>query len=111
MGGAAVLGHDPRYVASRKRERGWKRFAHSFTYTFMTYNSKGKPVFNIAHLGGQVASEFIAAQWTPHPNVRNGLISGLTEQVTSGWLTNIAREYAPELKRFLARKKKKKSTP
>jgi hypothetical protein len=106
MGGAALIGHDPRYVASRKGERGWKRFGHSLTYTFLTYNNQGKPVFNISHLGGQVASEFAAAQWTPHSNVRRGLIVGLTEQITFGWISNIAKEYAPELKRFLGRKKR-----
>ncbi len=110
MGGAALIGHDPRYVASRKGERGWKRFGHSFTYTFLTYNNDGKPVFNISHLGGQVASEFIAAQWTPHSNLGRGLTMGIVEQVTFGWVSNIAKEYAPELKRLLSRKKKK-TTP
>lgn len=105
--GSAMLGHDPRYISCRGCRSKGSRVLHAFKYTFFTYNRDGRPVPHISHLVGQVGSEFIAAKWVPGRTWRTELAPGLIEQVSLGWVSNIAREFAPELKRVLRRKPKK----
>jgi hypothetical protein len=105
QGGNAMMGHDPRYVSCRQCTSTAGRIKHSFYYTFLTYNRQGKPVFNYGNIAGQVGSEVIAASWIPGRTWRSELGIGMAEQVGFNWLANIAREFAPEIKRLLPRKK------
>jgi len=107
MAGAAVLGHEPRYVASRDGQKGFARFAHTFQYVFMTYNREGKPVLHVSRFAGQVVSEGIASAWIPRSDLRRSLTRGVGEQVAISWMSNIGREYGPQLIRKFSRKKKK----
>lgn len=104
--GNAALGHDPRYISCRDCKSKISRVGHAFKYTFLTFNRHGKPVLNVSHIAGQVGSEFIAAKWVPGRTWRHELAPGVLEQVSLGWVSNIAREFAPELKRALTRKRK-----
>jgi hypothetical protein len=106
--GSAALGHDPRYISCRNCTSRWGRLKHSFIYNFMTYNRNGKPVVHVSHLAGQFGSEMIAASWIPGRTWRSELAPGLIEQVSLGWLSNIAREFSPEIKRLISRKNRSK---
>ncbi len=103
--GSAALGHDPRYISCRSCQTKLGRLKHSFVYNFLTYNRQGRPVLHVSHLAGQFGSEMIAASWIPGRTWRSELVPGIVEQVSLGWLSNIAREFAPEIKRLLRRKK------
>jgi hypothetical protein len=104
--GSAALGHDPRYIGCRDCKSVWRRLRHSFVYNFVTYNRDGKPVVHVSHLAGQFGSEMIAASWIPGRSWRSELVPGMIEQVSLGWASNIAREFAPEIKRLVLRKKR-----
>ncbi len=103
--GSAALGHDPRYISCRNCNSKWSRVKHSFLYSFLTYNRQGRPVLHVSHLAGQFGSEMIAASWVPGRTWKSELVPGVVEQVSFGWLSNIAREFAPEIKRLLRKKK------
>lgn len=103
--GSAALGHDPRYISCRNCQSKWARLKHSFLYNFLTYNRAGRPVLHVSHLAGQFGSEMIAASWIPGRTWKSELVPGMVEQVSFGWLSNIAREFSPEIKRLLRRKK------
>ena len=102
---AGALGHDPRYISCRNCKGVGHRLWHSFVYEFLTYNRDGRPVFNVAAVAGQFGSEAIASTWIPNRTVGHQLKRGLTEQVSFGWLSNVAREFSPEIKRLFKRKK------
>ena len=104
MAGAAVLGHEPRYVASR--QKGFARFAHTLQYTFMTYNREGKPVLHVSRFAGQIVAEGIASSWIPRTDLRRSLTRGVGEQMVISWMSSIGREYGPQLLKKFARKKK-----
>lgn len=104
-GMAGMLGHDPRYISCRDCRGFGRRIWHSFVYEFMTYNRDGKPVFNVSAVAGQFGSEAIASTWIPNRTVGHQLKRGLIEQVSLGWLSNVAREFSPEIKRVFKRKK------
>lgn len=104
-GVAGMLGHDPRYISCRDCKGVGRRLWHSFVYEFMTYNNAGRPVVNVGALAGQFGSEAIASTWIPNRTVGVQLRKGLIEQVSIGWLSNVAKEFAPEIKRAFKRKK------
>lgn len=104
---AGLLGHDPRYVPS-KSKNPVRRIAHAFVYEYFTYDRHGRTVFHISNMAGQFGSEAIASTWYPGRNVKDQILSGIGEQILFSWFSNIAREFAPEIKRIV---KKRKKTP
>lgn len=104
-GMSGLLGHDPRYISCRGCKGVGHRLWHAFVYEYMTYNRHGRPVFNISALAGQVGSEAIASTWIPDRSVGAQIKKGLIEQVSIGWLSNVAREFSPEIKKLFKRKK------
>lgn len=109
-GFAAALGHDPRYIACRGNCGVWKRVRNAFIFEFFTFDRNGRRVFNIAGVGGQLASEAIAGTWLPDRSVGGQIRAGMIEQVSFSWMSNLAKEFAPEIKR-LAQKVLKKKKP
>jgi hypothetical protein len=108
QGLATPLGHDPRYIACRGNCSVWKRVRNAFLFEFLTFDRKGRTVFNIAGISGQLASEAIAGTWLPDRSVGAQLRAGMIEQVSFAWMSNLVKEFAPEIKRAVQKVRKKK---
>ena len=103
--GAAALGHDPRYVRC-PCDNAWKRIGHAFTQSFMTYDNRGEQVVGYARIGSRYgASMFESTVLFPDRyGWKDGLREG-TQGFVSAGLFNIAREFWPDIKRKLRKRK------
>jgi hypothetical protein len=61
---AALLHEDVRYISSPRPENR-HRVLHAIAFTFLTYNSRGRPTPNIANLGGIYAAAAVSTKWFP----------------------------------------------
>jgi hypothetical protein len=61
---------------------------------------------HVSHLAGQFGSEMIAATWIPGRRWNDKFLPGVIEQVSFGWASNLAREFAPEIKRLVRKVRK-----
>ena len=102
--GAAALGHDPRYIPC-PCENPWKRVGHAFTQSFLTYDNDGDRVFGYARVGSRYASSMIETTWFPDRyGWKDGLREG-TQSFVSVGVFNIVREFWPEIKGKIKRRK------
>jgi hypothetical protein len=97
---AAVLHEDVRYISST--EHSFKRRAvHAIKYSFLTYNSQGRPTLNIANLSAYYAATAVSTAWLPgQRNVAGYTFSNATEQVALTVPVNLLQEFWPEVLRF-----------
>lgn len=102
--GQYALGHDPRYVRC-KCEGFWRRFGHATTLSVMTYDRRGRKVFNVMEFASAFGSEYIAGHWTPGANPAVAGYQGAAQQIGAAWVFNVLREFGPEMKRVFTRKK------
>lgn len=101
---AAAMGYEVRYVSCKSNGK-MARLGHAFLYRVVTLDRHGKPVLNIPQLMGSYASEMIATQWTPGEKWSAQGVRSANEQLLFGVGMNILREFLPDLKRKLKRKK------
>ncbi len=101
---AALLHEDVRYIAST-RPGVKRRFLHALAYSFLTYNSQGRPTLNIANLGSIYASTAISTSWLPdrENEVKYTLRNG-SEQIALTIPVNLVQEFWPEIRRIVLRK-------
>jgi hypothetical protein len=101
---AAVLHEDVRYIASN--QRGFKSRAwHAVKYSFLTYNSQGRPTVNLANLGAYYAATAVSVAWLPgHYNVATYTLSNATEQIGLSVPVNLLQEFWPEVRHFVFRR-------
>ncbi len=100
---AAMLGHDTRYLPCNCLGVG-QRLKYSLKMTVFTRNRNGQPMLDVSRLAGAYGSAFIATTWQPSQN--NLLATGArigSLGVSTAVMTNIAREFTPELKRMAHR--------
>jgi hypothetical protein len=103
--GAAMLGHEVRYIRS-KRSGFFPRAAHALAANFATYDRNGRLAPHYARVGGMFAAEFTASRWMPegYRDARTAM-RGAGVELGVGSAFNLIREFAPELKRVLLRRK------
>lgn len=83
----------------------WRRVGHAMTRIFITRSEGGHTVPNVPLLGGFAGGALLSTKWYPD---RRGAV--LRELRLAGWqlsgrsAVNIAREFAPEIRRLLRRK-------
>jgi hypothetical protein len=101
---AAFLHEDVRYISSSRH--GFKRrAAHAVLYSFLTYNSQGRPTLNIASLSAYYASTAVSTAWLP--GIQNGArytFSNATEQISLSFPTNLLQEFWPEIRHYVLRR-------
>lgn len=80
---------------------GWRRTRHAISRTFLTRMDSGSTVINAPVLGGYLAGGMIATSWYPerYSPWREGLQTG-GAQLGGRTALQLAREFAPELKRL-----------
>ncbi len=101
---AAAAQYDLRYVAST-RSNPLLRALHALTWDFRTLNREGKPVVNWPRFAAVYGSELISATYTPGRKWSAYGIQSANEQIVFGGVTDLLREFLPELKRLFRRSK------
>ena len=104
---AAALGVDPRGDRSRCRcTNPFKRAGYAFTRTFVTRDSSGRTVPNVPLFAGAAGGAMIASSWYPRdegPGRDAARVAVMTVVGQAG--ANVFREFAPDLKRLVTRKR------
>lgn len=97
--GAAVLGHEVRYILSGRSGPG--RAANALASVGLTRDSRGRFVPHWARVGGLVASEFTGQTWRP-PGYRSQAEAWRNVALRLGVtaLFNLAKEFKAEIRRF-----------
>jgi len=98
---AFVLHEDVRYITS-SRHGFMRRAAHAALYTFLTYNSQGRPTLNIASLSAFYVSTAASTAWLPGPhNLAGYTFSNATQQIGLSISLNVVQEFWPEIRRHV----------
>lgn len=99
--GAAALGHDVRYLASG-RTGAWRRAGHALAATVVTRDRQGRRVPHVARVGAAFAAEFTGNTWMPAGyHSRAGSVRSVALGLSFTGMANLAREFAPEIRRLL----------
>ena len=107
--GNALLGYEPRY--DRCRCTGfWPRTGHAVLRNFLTYNRTEKEMRpQFALYAGAFGAGVIAGTWQPGNTSLPKGYQGVITQVIFGVCANWLGEFAPDIKRVLAKKKPEKA--
>ena len=102
---AAALGQDTRYLPSEDRAT-MDRVAHALKRTFITRNQSGNSVPDVSGLAGIYAGTMLPMYW--HPRRYSPLAQGVRAgnfgvMFQAG--SNLLKEFQPDLKRLLAKRK------
>jgi hypothetical protein len=108
-GTAAVLGLDPRGEQTRCGcTNPMKRAGHALARTFYTRDRRGRAVPNVPLFAGAAGGAAIARAWYPRdegPGPDAARFAAMSVVGQAG--ANVFREFAPELKRMIPRRKPK----
>ncbi len=98
--GAAALRHEVRYIPSAG-QRKLGRIGHALASTVLTYDRFGRRTPHIARIGASFGAEFTRDLWLPPGyRTRAGTVRGVGISLGFNSLTNLLREFTPELKRL-----------
>jgi hypothetical protein len=97
---AAALHEDVRYISSS--QHGFKRRAlHAVLYSFLTYNSQGRPTLNLANLSSYYTSTAVSSLWLPGHHIMAGYtFTNSTEQIGLSVPVNLLQEFWPEIHKY-----------
>lgn len=110
MGLSALAGYDPRYIQSRETG-AWHRVGHAVAYNFVTLDGKGKTVLNWPKLVAAYGVGMLASTYTPGMKwSAEGLRMG-TAQVSFGMVSDLVKEFVPDLLKKMRRKKAPEPPP
>jgi len=98
--GAAALRHEVRYIPSAG-QKTLGRIGHALASTILTYDRFGRRTPHIARIGASLGAEFTRDLWLPAGyRSRAGTVRGVGISLGFNSLTNLLREFTPELKRL-----------
>ncbi len=104
FGLGAALREDTRYLRST-RSGVLPRLGYAVSSTVLARKPDGGRTLSLSALAGHAGGAFAAAHWYPSSNSRaaeTARMTGLSLGIAAG--VNIAREFAPELKRLFRRR-------
>ena len=101
FGVGALRGEDPRYFPSGQSGIS-ARIGNALAQTFVAHTDQGGRTMAIGRVAGAFGGGFVSRTWQPegHGIIRSGLRSGAMS-LTSGAVSNIIREYWPDMKKRL----------
>ena len=101
---AALLKEDVRYITSN--QHGFKRRAgHAVLYSFLTYNSQGRPTLNISNIAGYYVASAASTLWLPgRRNAALYTLSDGSEAIGLSVPVNLLQEFWPEVRRYVFRR-------
>jgi hypothetical protein len=106
-GTAALLRLDPRGDQSRCGcTHPMRRLSHALTRTFVTRDRRGRAVPNVPLVAGAAGGAMIARAWYPRSDGPGRDAARLAAMSVAGQAgANVAKEFAPELKRLIPRRR------
>jgi hypothetical protein len=106
-GTAALLGLDPRGDQSRCGcTHPMRRLSHAVTRTFVTRDRRGRAVPNVPLVAGAAGGALIAQAWYPRSDGPGRDAARLAAMSVAGQAgANVFKEFAPELKRLIPRRR------
>ncbi len=100
-----ILRQDPRYFR-RGTGSGWSRLGYASGQIFWTHNDSGRGQFNFSELAGNSTAVAVSMAYYPESrDVTNG-VSKLGSQLGVDMLSNILKEFWPDLERKFSWKHK-----
>jgi len=100
-----VLFHqDPRYFR-RGTGSGFKRLKYAMGQIFWTHTDSGGHMFNFSEVGGNAAAAAIATSYYPENRSAASAASQLGIQIGVDMASNVMKEFYPDLRKRLSRKK------
>jgi hypothetical protein len=97
-----MLRQDPRYFR-RGTGRGFARLGYAVGQIFWTHTDRGGTQFNLSEIGGNAAAVAIGNAYYPDNRSVSGNASKLAVQIGVDVVSNILKEFAPDLERMLSR--------
>jgi len=101
-----VLKEDPRYFR-KGTGKVWKRLGYSLTRTLITRNDSGHNMVNFAEIVGNSIGATIANSYYPDERSLHDMASRMYTQVATDSLSNVLKEFWPDVKRMLQKNKGK----
>jgi hypothetical protein len=100
-----LLHQDPRYFR-RGTGSGWSRFGYAVDQIFWTHNDSGRGQFNFSEIAGNSTAVAISVAYYPDNRDVTGGVSKLGSQLGVDMVSNILKEFWPDLERKVSRKHK-----
>lgn len=99
-----VFRQDPRYF---RRGTGsvWSRIGYSAGQIFITHGDSGHTQFNVSEIGGNAAAVAISMAYYPENRDAKDAVSKLGTQIAVDMASNMLREFVPDLRHKVGRKK------
>jgi hypothetical protein len=86
-------------------EPQWKIPDSKLKYSFLTYNTEGRPTLNIANLSAYYASTAVSSAWLPGHHIMGGYtFSNASEQIALSVPVNLLQEFWPEVRHYVLRR-------
>ncbi|HEY3841437.1 MAG TPA: hypothetical protein VGL72_32925, partial [Bryobacteraceae bacterium] len=104
----SLLHQDPRYF--RKACCGWSRLGYAVGQIFWTHSDKGTGQFNYSELLGNSTATAIGMAYYPDNRTASEAGSRLASQLAVDAMSNVLKEFWPEISRKLSHKHKQEST-
>ena len=102
----ALLHEDPRYFRMGPNGGSFRhRLWYSATRVFVNRTDSGRNSFNFAEILGNSTEAAISAAWNPDSRTAGGAAQHMIIQVGSDALSNVLKEFWPDVKRKLSHKK------
>jgi hypothetical protein len=99
----AVLHHDPRYFR-RGTGSGWTRLGYAVGQIVWTHTDAGGTQFNLSEIAGNATAVAIGNAYYPDNRTVSNNLSKLTIQIGVDAVSNILKEFAPDLERAFSRR-------
>lgn len=99
----ALLHQDPRYFR-KATGSGFSRLGHAVGQIFWTRTDSGGHTFNVSEIGGNATMVAISQAYYPDNRSAHDAAKTLAIQVGDDMLSNILKEFYPDLRRVFSRK-------
>jgi hypothetical protein len=99
-----MLHQDPRYFR-KGTGSGFQRLTYAMGQIFWTHTDSGGHAFNFSEIGGNAASSAISQAYYPDNRGAGNAAATLAIQVGMDMASNVMKEFYPDLRRRLSRKR------
>jgi len=106
-----LLRQDPRYFRIGKGTSAWHRAAYALTRIFVTRNDSGKRSFNYSEIVGNAIGATIANAYYPDGRHLSDNVERLGIQCFTDGLSQMAKEFWPDVKHMLFHRHEAASQP
>jgi len=98
----AALRQDPRYFRKGSGS-GWARFGYAVGQIVVTHGDSGRQQFNMSEIAGNATAVAIGDAYYPDNRTLTGNAAKLTLQLGVDAVSNVLKEFSPDLERLFSR--------